>query len=137
MSEEQSVPFPLGTFEGAIVTDDGQSGLFKFSLGDGQDQIFSIPQDQLMPLMAGISQVSGDSARILQQDSAVKHALPAEWWSFAFSSDKTQLLLSFRLPGGMELTFQFARDRLPMMRETLQAMEGQQSTLPPAGTSRQ
>jgi hypothetical protein len=125
----------IQTIEGVVVTENGTNALLKLGTVD-QELVLAIPADLLMSLMASLSQACGQAARIQNKDQAIKHVFPCDWWEFGFSPDAQSLLLSFRLPGGMEMSFQVHRDRLPQMRETLSAMEGQAPT-PPPGTIRQ
>ena len=77
----------------------------------------SCPPHDLMPLMAALSHASAKSARIQKDDRNLKHVLPCEWWSFGLDEAGEQLILSFRVSGGLELSFQVPRDRIQMMRE--------------------
>jgi hypothetical protein len=123
------------TYEGNSVTQDGSHGLFKFMTSEGEITL-AIPHEQLMPTMAGLSHASGQSAQIRNVSKTEKHAFPCEWWEIGFSDDNQHFFLSFRMPGGMEMSFQVHRSRLSQMRETLESMEGKQ-TIPSDGMTKQ
>jgi hypothetical protein len=110
------------SFEGEDISSDGQLGLFRFLSGE-TEVVLAIPHEQLISLMAGISNVSGKGRRVRTQNPTGRHVFPCERWAFGLTPDQRHLVLSFRVPGGAELSFQVSRTTIPAMRETLQTME--------------
>ena len=115
---------------GSNVTADGMHGLLIFEDTMGTSFTLAVPHDELPPLLAAVSQAGSQSARILQADHAVKNVFPCEWWEFGWSPDNQQVVFSFRMPGGMEMSFEIHRARLPAMREALEVMEGRALSSP-------
>jgi hypothetical protein len=128
------VAIGIKSFDGSDVSPDGLHGLFKFHLEDSE-MVIAIPHAILMPFMAAISHVSGQSARIRGQDKSIKHVFPCDWWEFSLDHNGQHSILSFQMPGGLEMSFQVARDRITMMRETLETMEGASPTGQSSGSA--
>jgi hypothetical protein len=126
MAEIEAVPAELIRVS---VSGDGQHALFEFR-GQSGPFTLAIAEPELMHLMALASQASGQAQKIRQSDPAMKHDLPCEWWSFDRHPDGQHMILSFRVPGGMELSFQVHLERAPQMIETLQTISGAPTTAP-------
>lgn len=133
MSEEKAIV--ITSFEGSNVSDDGGHGLFKFK-SDTSELILAIPNELLMPVMAGISNSSGKSAKILNKDPNVKHIFPCEWWEFGPKPDSTSIIMSFKMPGGAEMSFEIGQSSISNMIEVLQNLSGETSQVP-SGTIKQ
>jgi hypothetical protein len=121
---------------GSNVTADGMHGLLIFEDSIGAPLTLAVPHEELPPLMVAVSQASSQSARILHADRAAKNVFTCEWFEFGWSPDNQKVILSFRMPGGMEMSFEVHRDRVQTMREALEVMEGRASS-PPDGSTRQ
>ena len=111
------------------VSDDGKHALFKAALAGGDEINLSVPSSELMNLMSLASSASGQAQRILQNDPNMKYVFPTDWWDIRTLGN--QVVMSFRMPGGMELSFQIHRDAAARYRETLDAILGQLPTVPP------
>jgi hypothetical protein len=107
----------------ASASDDGHHAIFSFE-ADGQRLNLAIPSDELMQLMSLASQVSGQCQKIRQKDPAMKHVFPTEWWDIGWHPDGHNVILSFRVSGGLEPSFQLHRDAAVRYVETLSSMLG-------------
>jgi hypothetical protein len=123
--------YSVATFEGGSVTSDGLVALFRFLGCDNAPLTLAVPHGQLLRLMGGISHASAQAAKIRQHNPSVKQFLPCEKWEFGFSSNDQNLFLTLRVPGGIEISFQLPRSHLSHMRQTLEAMEGRGTDIPP------
>lgn len=126
---------PIESVESVSVTDDGRHALFKLRQPGGDEVTIAIPSGELMTLMSFASQASGQAQKLLQSDPKQKHVLPTEWWEIGRHPDGQHVILSFRLPGGLELSFQIHRDAAQRYRETLDATLGS-APLPDKGAPR-
>ncbi|MDE1181936.1 hypothetical protein [Paraburkholderia sp.] len=60
-------------------------------------------------LLAAIAHAIGRSERIRQRDTHGKVAMPCEGWELGIQAqDASQTVLSFRIPGGAELSFRLS-----------------------------
>jgi hypothetical protein len=108
----------LHSFE---LTGDGQYLMLKGNQPDSIALHYSIMHE----LLAAISNAIGWSARVRQEKNDVKFAMPCEAW--AIGKDKgeaTHLVLTFRLPGGAELSFRMHRADARHMTEVLSLVTG-------------
>jgi hypothetical protein len=121
---------------GSSTSDDGAFALFK-TLAGGSEVIVAVPREQLVQLITAAATASRACESIIQRDPNLRQVLPVEWWEFGVNPDKSFAFLSFRLPGGSQISFQVPPQWIPQMRETLEVMEGKAPTAPPAGTSKQ
>lgn len=119
MSDINAVEFKA--FVNGSHTADGSHALLKFLAEQGEFTL-ALPDDQLGKLMAAISNIAAQNAKIKTGDKAQKHAFPCTVWNFDVDADKNPLL-SFRVAGGMEMSFQISKSSLPLMREALEAIE--------------
>lgn len=115
---------------GSMSSDDGAFGLLNLKSSQG-DLWLAVPFEEIPGLISTASSAAGACMKIRAQDSNQKAIFDVEWWEFRLTQDLQNLILSFRLPGGAELSFQVHRDRLPQMRETLETIEGR-SQIPPS-----
>ena len=120
MSDSEIVAFALSSIEGVKTTDDGKHALFKTKTASGAEHVLAVPEHQLMQLMILASKASGDCQKILQGDPQVMHVLPVERWSVGEIPDTQNVILTYRLPGNLEMSFQLHRDAAARMLETLQ-----------------
>ncbi|MBU6235763.1 MAG: hypothetical protein KGQ41_07955, partial [Alphaproteobacteria bacterium] len=119
MTEINAVEFK--TFINGSHTADGSHGLFKFSTDQGEFTV-AIPDDQLGKLMAVVSNIAAANAKIKSGNKAQKHAFQTAFWNFDLDEAKTPTL-TFKVAGGMEMSFQVGKSNLPLMREALEKME--------------
>ena len=120
--------------DGVNVSDDGQYALLKLGLTSGTELTLAFPEDMLMPLMQCISHASEKAQKTHRNDPRVKLLLPVEWWEIAPHEDK--VIMSFRMTGGMEMSFQIHRDAAMHFRETLSSVLGDKSVIPDKQISR-
>lgn len=119
MSEINAVEFKA--FVNGTHTADGSHALLKFLSEQGEFTI-ALPDDQLGKLMAVLSNVAASNAKIKSGDKAQKHAFPTVFWNFDVDAEKTPTL-TFKVAGGMEMSFQVGKSNLPLMKEAIQQME--------------
>jgi hypothetical protein len=121
---------------GSKAADDGHHALFKVKIS-GQEVAVAFPEGQLINLISASATAAKECQRIIQQQPNLKVMLPVQWWEFGLTQDGNFAVLSFRLPGGGEVSFQVPRQWTPQMRETLEVMEGRVSNPFQSGTSKQ
>ena len=114
----------IANIEGVLSTDDGQHALFKVRDAAGVEHVIALPEGQLMHLMSLASQASGQCNKILKRDPNMKHVMPVEWWDVGGTADGQNVILTYRMPGGLELSFQIHRDAAARLHETLAAHLG-------------
>jgi hypothetical protein len=108
----------LNSFE---LTADGQYLMCK----GNPPEVIALHYSVMHELMAAISNAIGWSQRVRQKRDDVKFAMPCEAW--AIGGDKgesSHLVLSFRLPGGAELSFRMHRTDARRMTEVLSLVTG-------------
>lgn len=120
--------------ENASASDDGQQVLIGFDVGQESPLNLIIPADQAMNLMSVLSAAAGHAARNRNADPNTKHVFPVDWWEVGAQPDTQMILFSWRLPGGMELSFQIHRDAAARMHEVLGNALGAEQTSVPPGT---
>jgi len=116
---------------GANPTPDGQHGLFKFATAQG-DITVALPNAQLPKVMAAISDISSKNSRKLSGNPRQTMALSCSMWDIAPGSNET-VNFSFKIPGGMEMTFAIARNQIALMKDALTAAESGQPVVLPYG----
>jgi hypothetical protein len=121
---------------GSKATDDGHHALFRMKTS-GQEVTFAFPEGQLMNLISASATASKECQGIIHQQPNLKMMLPVQWWEFGLTPDGNFAVLSFRLPGGGEISFQVPRQWASQMRETLEVIEGRISNPIQTGTSKQ
>lgn len=108
----------LNSFE---LTGDGQYLMLK----GNQPESIALHYSVMHELLAAISNAIGWSQRVRQKQDDVKFAMPCEAW--AIGKDKgesSHLVLTFRLPGGAELSFRMHRADARHMTEVLSLVTG-------------
>ncbi|WP_322105603.1 hypothetical protein [Paraburkholderia sp. J41] len=76
-------------------------------------------------LLAALSNAIGRSERIRQKTASVKFTMPCEAWEIGRESGDVQhLVVSFRLPGGAELSFRLQPAQAVHMTEVLSLVTG-------------
>lgn len=125
----------IAKFKSTSVSDDGSDVIVTF-VAAAQDISIALPADDLDGMLMMLSQASGRARSIQSQDRSMKHVLPCEWWEFGKHPDEKHMILSFRMPGGAEASFQVHLGRAPQMIEALQSISGVPMSAPP-GTTKQ
>jgi hypothetical protein len=113
--------FPTEGVEAVTVSDDGTQAVFTFKVAGGASQAIAVPSNALMALLELTSIAAGQSAKILRADPSAKHIFPMDWWTIGRNPADGQIVMSFRLPGGMELSFQMHPDAAIHFQEVLSA----------------
>jgi hypothetical protein len=112
----QELAVVIDKITGSKSSDDGKYALFQTQTS-GQTMTLAIPEDQLIHLVTHASNAAGACQKILQRNRELKTIFPVEWWEFGPTPDKQALVLSFRLPGGLEVSFQVHHTQIANMRE--------------------
>lgn len=99
-------------------SDDGSHILFNLRIGQEATITIAIPFERAVDFMSLVSSATGDAGRLRTGDPNMKHTFPVEWWEIG-SIPGNLVIFSFRLPGGMVLSFRVHRDAADRMRETL------------------
>lgn len=128
---------PIAAVTGVTVPDNGQVAIIRTTDPSGQEVNIAVPQDQLMNLALVVSQAVSQTQKILQVDRSVKHVIPCEWWEFGAAPDGQNMILSFRMPGGLEMSFQVHKSRATPMIDALSSIAGHPTQAVPPGTTRQ
>lgn len=112
------------------ITEDGELAILWFapraiepSRGPAPEVPIAIPTTALLDLVALISGALGESKKRREKNPAAKHAWPVDWWEIRSFKDNSGVIFSFRLPGGLELSFQIQR------KAAERYLEGLESTL--------
>ena len=114
----------IAKIEGSHATADGKHALFKLTTVSGELLQIAIPTGQLTELMSLASSAYGDAQKILKADPSLKHIFPTTWWNVASHPDGKNVVLSFTVEGGSELSFQIDRTAAQNMRDSLDAALG-------------
>ena len=109
---------------GVEVSEDGRTALIRFKSGE-HEAIFAFPFEQLIPLMQTTSTGFSKCLQAQQLDPNVKHYLPLENFAASPSSDFNHMIFSFRLEGGMEMSYRIPKEHAKRISEFLTAfMQG-------------
>jgi hypothetical protein len=103
---------------GVETTEDGRHALIRFKSGENE-ALFAFPFEQLMPLMQTASTGFAKCLQARNADPGAKHILPCENFAASPSPDFKNMIFSFRLLGGMEMSYQVPREHAGRMREFL------------------
>ncbi len=127
---------PIGKIEGSIVTDDGNHALFEFSTDKDEKVAIAVPTDQLPQLMLLASQAMGNAQKILQTDPKMKHIFQTMRWEIGALPGGQHVVLSFRVEGGSELSFQVGKTDAKKMRDALDVVLAHASGLANSDTAK-
>ncbi|MGB8418616.1 hypothetical protein [Paraburkholderia sp.] len=108
----------LNSFE---LTADGQYLMFK----GNQPEVIALHYSVMHELLAALSHAIGWSQRVRRKKDDMKFAMPCEAWTIGGDKDESShLVLTFRLPGGAELSFRMHRAEARHMTEVLSLVTG-------------
>ena len=119
---------------GAQVSDNGEMTRLKAKTPSGEEVTLTFPSEELEMLMIALSRAAGQSARIRHANPAEKHVLPCEWWEVNPHPSLQGLLLSFRIPGGLEVTFHLDKDASFRFEEVVATLLGLRTPPIPQGS---
>lgn len=114
---------------GIEVSEDGQHALIRFRSG-ANEAVFAFPFEQLMPLMQTASTGFTMCLQVQNADPTTKHILPCEHYEIGPSPDFTQIIFTFRLPGGMEMSYPVPRRDAKNIRDHMDILSHEPGTFP-------
>lgn len=106
---------------GVETTENGSHALIRFKSAENE-AIFAFPFEQLMALMQTASTGFTKCLQARDADPSAKHILPCENFAASPSPDFKKMIFSFRLVGGMEMSYQVPREHAERIREFLTIM---------------
>ena len=117
----QTVALAIDSLHGFELTEDGQY----LMLQSNQPDRIALHCSVMHQLLAAVSNAIGWSERIRQKKQSVKFAMPCEAWEIGKDAgDAPHLVMTFRLSGGAELSFQVPRSQARHMTEVLAVATG-------------
>ncbi|WP_322014782.1 hypothetical protein [Paraburkholderia sp. J12] len=129
-----STALAIDSLSGFELTADGQY----LMLNSNQPEPVALHCSVMHELLAALSNAIGRSERIRQKTAGVKFAMPCEAWEIGRESGTVQhLVMSFRLPGGAELSFRLHPSQAAHMTEVLSLATGLATIDRPGGVSMQ
>lgn len=124
----------IDSLRGFELTEDGQY----LVLNSNQPDRIALHCSVMHELLAALSNAIGSSQRIRHKTASVKFAMPCEAWEIGKESGSAQnLVVSFRLPGGAELSFRLHAMQAKHMTEVLSLVTGLARVAKPDGLSLQ
>lgn len=122
----RTAPLAIDSLHGFELTEDGQYRMVQSNQKDRIALHFSVMHE----LLAAVSNAIGWPERIRRKKQSVKFAMPCEAWEIGKDAGEApHLVMTFRLRGGAELSFQVPRTQARHMTEVLAVASG----LAPAG----
>lgn len=116
---------------GVETTEDGQQALLRFKSGENE-AIFAFSFEELMPLMQTLSTGFAKCQQAQNLDPSTKHILPCENLAASPSPDFKNMIFSFRLPGGMEMSYAVPREHAAKLRDFMDLMMTKPGEVPAA-----
>lgn len=114
--------FAIDSLHGFELTEDGQY----LMLNSNQPDRIALHCSVMHQLLAALSNAIGSSERIRHKRRGVTFAMPCEAWAIGKDAGGApHLILTFRLPGGAELSFQIQPAQAVHMTEVLAVATGQ------------
>jgi hypothetical protein len=111
----------IDSVRGFELTGDGQYLMLKAN----QTSSIALHCSVMHELLAALSNAIGVSERIRSKKKGVKFAMPCEAWEIGKDAGAAaHLILTFRLPGGAELSFRMQRTEAAHMTEVLALVSG-------------
>jgi hypothetical protein len=124
----------IDSLSGFELTEDGQY----LMVNSNQPDAVALHCSVMHELLAALSNAIGRSERIRQKTTSVKFAMPCEAWEVGRESGSVEhLIMSFRLPGGAELSFRLHPAQAAHMTEVLSLATGLATVRRPGGVSMQ
>ena len=124
----------IDSLNGFEITADGQY----LMLRSNQPDCIALHCSVMHELLAALANAIARSERIRQHHQSLKFAMPCEAWQVAGDvRSERHLVLSFRLPGGAELSFRMHRTQAAHMTEVLAMTTGLSQPRKPAGVRMQ
>jgi len=127
--EAQIPAIGLDEITGVEVSADGLHALVKFRAGE-KELILAFPYMLLIPLMQTASAAHTMCRRKLDIDDSVLHLIPTESCGITPSADFQDMIFSFRLPGGMTMSYPVPRRHAEPMRQLLSVFTKEPGTIP-------
>ncbi|MBB3258568.1 hypothetical protein F4827_003436 [Paraburkholderia bannensis] len=125
-----STSLAIDSLRGFELTADGQ---YLMVNGNQPDSV-ALHCSVLHEMLAALSNAIGRSERIRHKTASVKFAMPCEGWEVGRENGAVQhLVVSFRLPGGAELSFRLHPAQAAHMTEVLSLATGLARPLRPSG----
>ncbi|WP_322057821.1 hypothetical protein [Paraburkholderia sp. J63] len=129
-----STSLAIDSLRGFELSADGQ---YLMVNGNQPDSV-SLHCSVMHELLAALSNAIGRSERIRHKAASVKFAMPCEAWEVGRESGTVQhLVMSFRLPGGAELSFRLHPAQAAHMTEVLTLATGLAAPRRPGGARMQ
>jgi hypothetical protein len=119
---------------GAMATDDGNHIILGVTLASGEIVDLAIPHEVAINLMALNAGAVGQAARNRNRDPTQKYVFPVEKYEVGAEGLGENILVHFRLPGGLDLGFRIPRDGALRFYESLGAVLGVSTPSLPSGT---
>lgn len=111
----------IDSLNGFELTADGEY----LMLSSNQPDSIALHCSVMHELLAALSNAIGRSERIRQKTASVKFTMPCEAWEIGRESGAVEhLVVSFRLPGGAELSFRLHPAQAAHMTEVLSLVTG-------------
>lgn len=117
MADERALA--VETIDSSSASYDGLYIILRLALAGAVKLTLAVPHKKVLDLMCLVSSAAGGAARARNADPRLKHVLPVEWWEIGQHPDNQMIVLSYRLPGGMELSFQVQPEAANAIMETL------------------
>lgn len=128
------VALAIDSLNGFEITADGQYLMLK----SNQPDCIALHCSVMHELLAALAHAIGWSERIRHRQHSRKFAMPCEAWQVTGDVRSARhLVLSFRLPGGAELSFRIDRTQATHLTEMLAASTGLAKPRKPAGVRMQ
>ena len=118
---------------GARVNDDGTNVVLAGADDLGQVTELSFSTENAETLLGAFVSALGHAHRQRTGDKTLKKVLPVEWWEINPQPDRDGMLFSYRLPGGMEMTFHIGAGAIPHYEQVLTTLSGSRPQDIPGG----
>ena len=133
MAEERAVKANL---RGANITEsDGGYAIYKFVLENGEPLNVAIPHAEVESLLLMAIQTGGALGRVATPEPTAIRTLPVEWWTISQAADHQRMVISLRIAGGMEMSYDLAMETIPHMIDVLRSILGEGTPAPPETVS--
>lgn len=124
----------IDSLHGFELTEDGQY----LMLNSNQPDRIALHCSVMHELLAALSNAIGSSQRIRHKKASMKFTMPCEAWEIGKEAGAEQnLVVSFRLPGGAELSFRLHPTQAKQLTEVLSLATGFVRLAKPDGLSLQ